>query len=152
MTQGAGYIDHIDKSILNLLRDAFRISLKRPSLALFILRTLSRQKGAARRRLHWEKRGVRVPPFLIASITSRCNLNCTGCYAHAHHRPAAGEMTSERWVSVLREARDLGRGIPDDHKAELRDGHRLQVHQGAPGLGLQAVLLRGIRAREGGNR
>jgi hypothetical protein len=27
--------------------------------------------------------GIKVPPFLILSITPRCNLHCTGCYAAA---------------------------------------------------------------------
>ena len=29
------------------------------------------------------KRGVKVPSFLIISITSRCNLKCSGCFAVA---------------------------------------------------------------------
>ena len=30
-----------------------------------------------------EKEGLHVPPFLIASIASQCNLHCAGCYARA---------------------------------------------------------------------
>ena len=29
------------------------------------------------------ERGMQVPPFLVLSVTSRCNLRCTGCFAGA---------------------------------------------------------------------
>ncbi len=29
------------------------------------------------------EKGIMVPPFLILSVTSRCNLGCSGCYARA---------------------------------------------------------------------
>ncbi|HMF30393.1 MAG TPA: radical SAM protein [Candidatus Lokiarchaeia archaeon] len=62
--------------------------------------------------------GVTVPPFLILSVTSRCNLTCVGCYATAvgtvHRKsiisdaPQKPPFSLEQWRGVIREARDLG--------------------------------------------
>ena len=38
---------------------------------------------SSRVRARWLARGVRVPPFLVLSVTSKCNLRCAGCYAGA---------------------------------------------------------------------
>ncbi len=108
MSEPVDYIGHMNESIQSLLKDALRISLRHPSMALYILRTMLRQRKAARRRARWDGCGIHVPPFLIASITSRCNLHCKGCFARAHQRPIASEMTLDRWLAILDEARDLG--------------------------------------------
>jgi MoaA/NifB/PqqE/SkfB family radical SAM enzyme len=67
-----------------------------------------------RDRLRSEK--LRVPPVLIMSITSRCNLACVGCYATAtgtvqnsvSQMPNQYQLDLERWKSVITEARELG--------------------------------------------
>jgi len=72
------------------------------------MRLLWRQKTAVGRRDRAERRGVHVPPFVIYSVTGRCNLQCAGCYArllHQHERP---ELTAERMARLLEEAKDLG--------------------------------------------
>ena len=63
-------------------------------------------------------RSIMVPPFLILSITSRCNLHCAGCYAasvgtisyesagaHKHTMP---QLDREQWRKVIAEASELG--------------------------------------------
>lgn len=100
-----------NKGIRELVRDALRISIRKPALAWFLWRTAWRQRAAGQRRLAWEKRGVHVPPFMIVSVTSRCNLNCKGCYSQAQHRSAEGEMSTELLRRVLGEARELGVSI-----------------------------------------
>ena len=59
-----------------------------------------------------EKRGEHIPPFLIASITSACNLHCAGCYARANHACGEdlfdGQLTEGEWRKIFLEARDLG--------------------------------------------
>ncbi len=62
--------------------------------------------------------GVKVPPFMILSITSSCNLSCAGCYA-----AAVGTLDTRRlgdcadkkptmswteWRSIIEQASDLG--------------------------------------------
>lgn len=100
-----------DSHIEAFFRDAVRTCLKRPELAGFFLRTVAHQQAAARRRRDWSKRGLHVPPLLIASITDQCNLKCRNCYAQAHCRPGRAEMPAARWAEVFAEARDLGVSI-----------------------------------------
>ena len=87
-------------------------------------------KSASQRRAAFEQKGLHVPPFLIASITSECNLRCSGCYArvggNCGSRPDSvidsdaadsgelsnsapvGEMSPLQWENVFSQASDLG--------------------------------------------
>jgi len=49
-----------------------RVSLRRPSQALFFARTVLWQARAARRRARLVREGVHVPPIVVFSITNRC--------------------------------------------------------------------------------
>ena len=53
-----------------------------------------------------------MPSYLIASITSRCNLHCAGCYARSLSACDDGEpveqMSAEEWGKVFAEAGELG--------------------------------------------
>lgn len=108
MSEGQDYIALMNQSIKGLFRDALRIVWKRPALGWFVWRTIRNQKRAARRREQWEKNGVHVPPFMIASITHQCNLHCKGCYARAQRRNTASEMSEEQLRKLVREGRELG--------------------------------------------
>jgi MoaA/NifB/PqqE/SkfB family radical SAM enzyme len=63
-------------------------------------------------RERYEREGVHVPAFLIASIASRCNLHCAGCYARASGTCASDdavpELNTEQWEEIFREAAALG--------------------------------------------
>ena len=67
---------------------------------------------ASRKRAAAEKAGEHIPPFLIASITGRCNLHCAGCYSRANH--ACGDKEPEKllsaaeWDRIFAEADELG--------------------------------------------
>lgn len=98
----------VNESLAVFFKDALRISLKNPKQALFFMQILKNQRQAARRRAKLEKEGVPVPPILVFSVTDRCNLHCKGCYHKALHRLNGPEMTEEKIMSVLTEARDLG--------------------------------------------
>jgi MoaA/NifB/PqqE/SkfB family radical SAM enzyme len=56
--------------------------------------------------------GVTVPPFLILSITSNCNLKCAGCYAAATgtlcEQKSKPPLNLEDWDRIIKEAADLG--------------------------------------------
>jgi len=91
-----------------LFKDALRIGAKDPAMGYFLLQTVRRQKRAAKLRTGWEEKGLHVPPFLIYSVTKRCNLNCKGCYARAQHRSDANEMGGDRIRALFAEARSLG--------------------------------------------
>ena len=72
-----------------------------PSL---MLSTETRQKH--------EESGHHIPPFLIASIASKCNLRCAGCYARAGgictENHGENELSADDWKKVLTEASKLG--------------------------------------------
>ena len=57
-------------------------------------------------------KGLKVPPFLILSITSHCNLKCTGCYAAAtgtlYNQRINENLNLEQWTKIIEEARELG--------------------------------------------
>jgi MoaA/NifB/PqqE/SkfB family radical SAM enzyme len=98
----------LNREIVGVIRKALGISLRNPALAWFFLRTLIRQRAAAVKRELWEKKGIHVPPFMIASITRRCNLNCIGCYARARQSSEQRELSASRLKELMDEARELG--------------------------------------------
>ena len=108
---GLDYVHLFNEWLRGLLRDAWRITLRDPAMALFVIQTIRRQQAAIRLRGEWEARGTHVPPFMILSVTNRCNLHCKGCYAHAHHRAEGVEMNDARLRHIVAEARDLGVSI-----------------------------------------
>ncbi len=104
------YIDLMNKSINQLVKDALRTSKKLPFL-LQIGKILRHQRRAARLRHKRENQGLHVPPFMIFSITRRCNLRCAGCYALNREDSSRAELTPARISSILQESRQLGISI-----------------------------------------
>ncbi len=108
------YRDGLDfRKVLNdslnvFFRDALRVALTDPSQALHFVRTLNWQRRASAVRTRWKEQGVAVPPILIFSITSRCNLHCKGCYHRALRPDDTTEMDAAKMRSVIAEARELG--------------------------------------------
>ncbi len=102
---------HLSRGIRDLVKDALILSLRKPSLALFLYRARRWQAQAATRRLEMDRRGLHVPAFMIVSVTRQCNLHCKGCYARAQHRAAAPDLSSEELRRLLRQANDLGISI-----------------------------------------
>jgi MoaA/NifB/PqqE/SkfB family radical SAM enzyme len=102
---------NLNREIKMLFKDALKSVFKQPALAKFFLQTYRWQKKAGSLRLDWEKKGVHVPPFMIFSITERCNLSCKGCYAKAFHRPQEGEISPEELKDIIGQAHELGTSI-----------------------------------------
>ncbi len=69
-------------------------------------------RRAFKRRAAAEKSGEHIPPFLIASITSSCNLHCAGCYSRCNHATTdaapVGQLTDEEWRTIFQEADEIG--------------------------------------------
>lgn len=59
-----------------------------------------------------EANDCHVPPFLIASITTKCNLHCKGCYARENKLCSDsidnGQLTKESWNRIFSEADEMG--------------------------------------------
>lgn len=102
------YIPIFDKLIADLFSQARRLVLKDPKPALFFLQVVRWQTAAARQRDRLRASGLHVPPFMIFSVTDRCNLQCAGCYAR-ELRPAVGaELTDEAIGDLFDQADELG--------------------------------------------
>lgn len=55
-----------------------------------------------------ETESISVPPILIITVTNRCNLNCTDCYANAQDRDCDDEMDIATIDHLIEEAHQLG--------------------------------------------
>ena len=105
--------DRVDPTVLNralriFFQDALRVALKKPSQAFSFLRTLRWLARSARLRASWQRKGIRVPPIIIFSITNRCNLACQGCYAQSLHPNPEDELDPKKLREITEEAKALG--------------------------------------------
>jgi len=110
-SEEGNYRELLDASITGTLRQALRIIAADPPLAFTGMQILSWQKTAASRRRKKEREGLMVPPALLLSMTSRCNLACRGCYMKTIRSGQAREMSPDRIRSIIAEASDLGVSI-----------------------------------------
>ena len=98
----------LNESLKVLFKGALRVTLGNPARAFFFFRTIRWQQKAARVRADWQKRGIRVPPIMVFSITNRCNLHCKGCYSQALRESSPAEMSEDKMRSIITEAKELG--------------------------------------------
>jgi len=102
----------MQNGINGIMKRAGRYYLTNTKGLSFLAKILPQLKKSAELRKHHEEDGLHIPPFLIASIASQCNLRCAGCYARAGgtccdaERP--DDLTSEEWNNIFAEASDLG--------------------------------------------
>lgn len=89
-------------------KNTLRVAVSDPAQVYFFARALRWQRKAAKLRSEWEEKGVHVPPILVFSITSRCNLNCKGCYHRTLRDQPKREISVETIRSTLAEAKELG--------------------------------------------
>ncbi len=83
----------IGQGVEKIVGDTIRATLKNPKESAFMLRFAAASRRASRTRLSYEEQGIHVPGFLIASITSACNLHCAGCYSRSNHATEDCEPT-----------------------------------------------------------
>ncbi len=77
-----------------------------------MLKFAAASRAASKKRKRSEQNGEHIPPFLIASITSKCNLHCAGCYSRCNHATTDSEpvsqLTGGEWLRIFAEADELG--------------------------------------------
>lgn len=77
-----------------------------------MLRFAADSRKASKKRLAAENSGLHVPPFLIASITSSCNLHCAGCYSRCNEATVdetpVAQLSAAEWKAIFGEAADIG--------------------------------------------
>jgi len=103
---------HIAQGVEAIVADTLRATMKNPKESAFMLSFAAASRRATKTRFKLEKEGLHVPGFLIASITSRCNLHCAGCYSRCSNAtndaPAEEQLSAEEWLRVFQEAETLG--------------------------------------------
>lgn len=117
MTEKLSLDSYLNNSIRNIMVNAYKAVLSNPKEALFVLkmqRTLL--KAEKKRKKVLEKDALHIPPFLISSIATDCNLTCKGCYARANdicgtkevNTTIKEELTAEQWKQIFMEATQMG--------------------------------------------
>jgi len=101
----------MNNAILRLFRSALSIVAKNPLQFFYLLKTIRLQKKAASKRCELENQGIHVPPFMIVSVTSKCNLKCKGCYARTKMNNNGNDMDTPELRKLFHEAGTLGISI-----------------------------------------
>ena len=104
--------EYMTQGVERVVADAIKATLKNPRESVFMARFAAASRAASKKRRKAEDAGEHRPPFLIASITSKCNLHCAGCYSRCNHATVDTEpvrqLTSEEWLRIFDEADELG--------------------------------------------
>lgn len=107
--------EYMTKGVENIVKGALKATLSDPKESLFMVQYAAASKEASKKRAQLKKEGEEIPPFLIASITSSCNLHCAGCYSRANHacsdEAPVSQLTADEWKKVFVEAKELGIGF-----------------------------------------
>ncbi len=103
---------YINKGIQDIMKDIVKATFKDPAESIFMARFGLAVKKAADIRQRYEENGEHIPAYLIASITSVCNLHCKGCYARENDicsdAAVSGQLTCEEWRDIFLQAKELG--------------------------------------------
>ncbi len=104
--------NYLTEGVERVVSEAVKATLKNPRESAFMLKFAKASRIASKKRRAAEDNGEHIPPFLIASITSKCNLHCAGCYSRCNHATTDSEpvrqLTSEEWLKIFDEADELG--------------------------------------------
>ena len=104
--------EYMTRGVERVVADAIRATLKNPKESAFMLKFANASKAASKRRAKLKEEGTHMPAFLIASITSSCNLHCAGCYSRCNNatndEAPVSQLKDEEWSAIFDEADDLG--------------------------------------------
>ena len=106
---------YMSGSIRNIMLKAYKNVLSNPREAKFAFRMQQLfEKSEKRRRKILDTEGLEVPPFLICSIATICNLHCKGCYARSNGIAEDSEadrkttLSPQQWHDIFTEAASMG--------------------------------------------
>lgn len=102
-------------SIRNIMTKAYKNVLSNPREAKFAFRMQTLFQKSEKRRKHVrEEHDIDVPPFLISSISTTCNLHCKGCYARSNGiaEDKADDrketLSPQQWRDIFTESAQMG--------------------------------------------
>ena len=103
---------YLTEGVERIVSESVRATFNDPKESAFMLRFAAASRIASRKRKKAEENGEHIPPFIIASITSKCNLHCAGCYSRCNHATVDSEpvhqLTDEEWLRIFNEADEMG--------------------------------------------
>ncbi len=103
---------YLSEGVENIVKSALRATLSEPRESAFFARFALSSREASRRRAKAAKEGENIPPFLIASVTSSCNLHCAGCYSRQNSActdsAPVNQLSAGEWGKIFSQARELG--------------------------------------------
>lgn len=98
--------------INRILKTAGHFYLHSPKGRKFLATIVPQMKQSALLREQNKTDNIQIPPFLIASVASQCNLHCAGCYARAGgscgESSERTDLTASEWSQIFAEASSLG--------------------------------------------
>ena len=104
--------EYMTKGVERVVGDALKATFKDPRESAFLVKFAAASAQASKKRRIAENNGEHIPPFLIASITSQCNLHCAGCYSRSNHATVDEEpveqLSCEGWKKIFKEADEMG--------------------------------------------
>ena len=103
---------YLANGVENIVKDALKASIKNPKESLFLAKFAKNARKATKIREEYGEKGQHIPVFLIASITSSCNLHCTGCYSRANDacndEVPSNQLSDDEWEDIFTQAKDIG--------------------------------------------
>lgn len=103
---------YLTAGVEQVVADALKATLKDPRETAFLVQFAAASRAASQKRRRAEDAGEHVPSYLIASITSACNLHCAGCYSRCNHATVdtqpVQQLTDGEWLRIFDEADDMG--------------------------------------------
>ncbi|MCR4694534.1 MAG: radical SAM protein [Pseudobutyrivibrio sp.] len=104
--------EYMTKGVESIVASSLKATMRNPKESAFMVKFAAASKKASKKRKALQEAGEHIPPFLIASITSSCNLHCAGCYSRCNNATTDAEpvaqLTSDQWLKIFKEADDLG--------------------------------------------
>lgn len=106
---------YMEDNLHQLVQVAYRGLLNNPREARFALQLQKVFTSSNKRRTKIKStRDIDVPPYLIASIATTCNLQCKGCYARNNGiaandiSQAKHSLTADQWRTIFDDAAQCG--------------------------------------------
>ena len=103
---------YMNDSVKWLIKDIIKNTFNDPKETAFLMKCRNQSRRAMKSRTEHEKNGHHIPPFLIASITKDCNLNCAGCYARktglCSDDPCPDLLNAKEWAGLFHQAGACG--------------------------------------------
>ena len=104
--------NYLTTGVEYILKDAMKSCITNRKESLFLAKFTNSARKAIKIRQKYSDNGQHIPVFLIASITSSCNLHCMGCYSRANNsctdEVPSNQLSSDEWEDIFKQAKDIG--------------------------------------------